>query len=87
MLLPVCIGLLACFHAISPERSCLWKIAFYFSRSLSEAACIAHSHPIACSARLAMDRQTDTHTQTILTLAAHACQGLIIRQDRLLRYS
>ena len=40
----MCIGL---FHAIFPEHSSFWKIAFfYFSRSCcSEATCIAHKPP------------------------------------------
>ena len=38
------------------------------------------SYPVACSAKIAVDRQTDTHTHKLstVTLAEYVHQGLII---------
>ena len=38
---------------------------------------IARTARIACA-----ERHTDTHTRTTVTLAAHACRGLIIMQNK-----
>ena len=70
------IGFFSCFHAISLEHSRFSKIATLFSCPCStEAVGIAHK-PVACSARIVVDRQI--HRTTTVTLAAHARQGLII---------
>ena len=73
------IGFFACFHTISLERSCFSKIASLFlalvalKQLVSLIRCL-----VACSARIVVDRQTDTHRTTTVTLAAHACRGLTI---------
>ena len=57
------------------------KSPHYFSGSRSsEAVGIAHSL-VACSARIAVDRHTHTHTRSTGTLAAHARRGLTIGRD------
>ena len=68
------IGFLACFHAISLERSRFSKIATLFFLLVSLISRLE-----ACSARIDADKQTNrqTHRTTTVTLAAHARRGLI----------
>ena len=68
------IGFLACFHAISFERSRFSKIAMLFSCSCSTDA--IGSHLVACSARIVVE------DKQLATLAAHARQGLILSSAR-----
>ena len=42
------------------------------------------SRPVACSPRIVVDTQTHTHRPSTVTLAAHACRGLIIKCSRAL---
>ena len=81
------IGFLACFHAISLERS-----RFSDNRHIIFPALVALnllvsliSRLVARGARIVVDKQTDrqTHRTTTVTLAAHARRGLI--SARLLR--
>ena len=54
------------FHSISPERSCFGNINFFIYHTLVVLKPMVSlvGRPIACSARIAVDRQTHTHTQT-----------------------
>ena len=67
------IGFLACFHAISLERSRFSKIACLFFVPLLVSLI---SRLVACSPRIVVDKQT--HRTTTVTLAAHARRGLIM---------
>ena len=70
------IGFLACFHAISLERSRFSKIATFFSCTCStEAVGVAHKPPSSLCARIVVDRQT--HRTTTVTLAVHVRRGLM----------
>ena len=73
------IGFLACFHAISLERSRFRKIATLIFLALVALKLLVSliSRLVACSARIVLDRQT--HRKTTVTLAAHARRGLILR--------
>ena len=83
------IGFLACFHAISLERSRFSKIAtLFFLPCSTELLVSLISRLVACSARTVVDRQTDrqtdrhrhhtqTHRTSTVTLAAHARRGLM----------
>ena len=76
------IGFLACFHAISLERSGFSKIGTLFFPALVALNLLVSliRRLVACSARIVADKQTDrqTHRTTTVTLAAHARRGLII---------
>ena len=80
MLLAACIGFFACFHAISPECSRFGKIAF-LALVLLKLLVVLIGCPIACSGRIAVDRQTDTLTPSTVTLAMHVRQGLTRERD------
>ena len=75
------IGFLACFHAISLERSRFSEIVTLLFLALVALKLLVSliSRLVACSARTVADRQTDkqTHRTTTVTLAAHARRGLI----------
>ena len=87
------IGFLACFHAISLERSRFSKIATLVFLPLWPTLVALNllvsliSRHVACSARIVADKQTDkqtdrqthrqTHRTTTVTLAAHARRGLM----------
>ena len=74
------IGFLACFHAISLERSHFSKIASLFHALVALKMLVSLiSHLVACSPRIVVDKQTDRHTHrtTTVTLAAHARRGLM----------
>ena len=79
---------LACFHAISLERSRFRKNAQFKSNNLATlrrfVAVIVRSAP--CAARSQGDRQTDRQTDkpSTVTLAAHARRGLIMSGKPLL---
>ena len=72
------IGFLACFHAISLERSRFSKIAtlFFLPFVALKLLVLLISRLVACSARIDADKQTNR--TTTVTLAAHARRGLII---------
>ena len=75
------IGFLACFHAISLERSRFSKIATFFSCPCAMKMLVSLiSRLVACSPRIVVDKQTDRHRHrtTTVTLAAHVLRGLII---------
>ena len=76
------IGFLACFHAISLERSRNRHISFLALVALKLLVSLI-SRLVACSARIAIDRHTDTqtHRTTTVTLAAHARRGLIMYNE------
>ena len=62
------IGFLACFHAISLERSRFSKIArqFHFRALVALKMLVSLiSRLVACSARIVVDRQTDRHTERL----------------------
>ena len=70
------IGFLACFHAISLERSRFSKIATFFLALVALKLLVSLiSRLVACSPRIVID--TQTHRTTTVTLAAHARRGLI----------
>ena len=72
------IGFIACFHAISLERSRFSKIAAFFFLPLYiglKLLVSLISRLVACSGRIVGDRQTRTHRTTTVTLAAHARRG------------
>ena len=75
------IAFLACFHAVSPERSGFSKNRHVIFLSLVALKLLVSliSHLGACTPRIVL--LTHTHTQTdrttTVTLAAHACRGLI----------
>ena len=84
------IGFLACFHAISLERSRFSKIATLLNLLVSLI-----SRLVACSETTVADKQTDrqtdrqTHGTTTVTLAAHAprvnyvqCMTMYSRRER-----
>ena len=58
------IGFLACFHAISLERSRFSKIATLFFMRLVSLI----SRLVACSPRIVVDKQTDRHTHRTTTV-------------------
>ena len=62
------IGFLACFHAISLERSRFSKIATFFFLALVALKQLVSlmSRLVACSPRIVVDRQTDRHTARLL---------------------
>ena len=66
------IGFLACFHAISLERSRFSKIATFFFPALVALNLLVSliSRLVACSARIVGDKQTnkqtDRHTERLL---------------------
>ena len=69
---------LACFHAISLERSHFSKIATllnFLALVALKLLVSLISRLVVCSARIVVDRQT--HKTTTVTLAAHARRGLI----------
>ena len=70
------IGFLACFHAISLERSHFSEIATFCFLALVALKLLVSliSRLVACSARIVADRRT--HRTTTVTLAAHARRGL-----------
>ena len=76
------IGFLACFHAISLERSRFSKNRHVIFLALVALKLLVSlmSRLVACSPRIVVDRQTDkqTHRRTTVTLAAHARLGLIM---------
>ena len=73
----------ACFHTIFPESSRLGENAFFHAFIILKLLVSLIGCPIACSATIAMDRQTDRHTHThihrpnTVTLAAHAHQWVL----------
>ena len=69
---------LACFYAISLERSRFSKIATLFFIALKLLVSLI-SLLVACNARIIVDKQTDkqTHRMTTVALVAHARRGLI----------
>ena len=79
------IGFLACFHAISLERSCFSENCHVNFLALVALKLLVSlmSRLVACSPRIVVDRQTDkqtnrqTHRTTTVTLAAHARRGLM----------
>ena len=68
----------ACFHSISLERSRFSKIPTLFFLPFVALKLLISliSRFEACSARIVVDKQI--HRTTTVTLAAHACRGLII---------
>ena len=59
------IGFLACFHAISLERSRFSKIATSFPALVALNLLVSLiSRLVACSARIVADKQTDKQTDT-----------------------
>ena len=65
------IGFLACFHAISLERSRFSKIATFFLALVALKLLVSLiSRLVACSSRIVADRptdrQTDRHTERLL---------------------
>ena len=73
------IGFLACFHAISHERSRFSKIGIHFLALAALKMLVSViSRVVACSPRIVVDRHTDrqtnrqTHKTTTVTLATHA---------------
>ena len=62
------IGFLACFHAISLERSRFSKIATLFFPALVALNLLVSliSRLVACSARIVGDKQTNRHTERLL---------------------
>ena len=62
------IGFLACFHAISLERSRFSEIATFFLALVALKLLVSLiSRLVACSARIVADnRQTDRHTERLL---------------------
>ena len=74
----------ACFNTISLEHNRFSKIAMLFSMPLYTALKLLVSpisRLVACSARIVVDnKQTNiqTHRPSTVTLAVHACQGLIV---------
>ena len=82
------IGFFACFHAIridmvSLERSRFSKIATIFLALVALKLLVSLiSRLVACSARIVVDRHTNTqtHRTTTVTLTAHARRGLITQK-------
>ena len=74
------IGFLACFHAISLERSRFSKICALVALKMLVSLI---SRLVACSPRIVVDKQTDRHTHrtTTVTLAAHARRGLMTERN------
>ena len=62
------IGIFACFHAISLERSRFSKIATFFMPLYIALNLLVSliSRPVACSPRIVVDKQTDRHTDQVL---------------------
>ena len=61
------IGFLACFHAISLERSRFSKIVVIFLALVALKLLVSlTSRLVACSARIVGDKQTDRHTERLL---------------------
>ena len=79
------IGFLACFHAISLERSRFSEIATFFFPALVALKLLVSlmSRLVACSPRIDVDRP---HRTTTVTLAAHARRGLMM-QNLCLRHN
>ena len=68
----------ACYHGMSLKCSRFRKITFLQAHVVLKPLVSLIGRLVACSARISVDTQTQTHT---LTLAAHACRGLIKVKD------
>ena len=74
------IGFLACFHAISLDRSRFSEIATFFFFALVVLKLLESliSRLVACSPRIVVDKQTDRHTQNDYCNPRCACASRVI---------